>query len=129
MARLQEDSLLATLIPSAQRRVRDYYDIGRYVGQNSSLGWTPSTFVSSRADRAKKKELRPEDYMDEEDLAELRESRKLVDENEEMDFGGTEAELRRRTGTQAEDECVTPPIISRSVLTPLRVPVALWRTH
>ena len=44
--------------------------------------------------------------MDEEDLAELRESRQLVDENEEMDFGGTEAELRRRTGLEAEDECV-----------------------
>ena len=50
--------------------------------------------------------------MDEEDLAELRESRKLVDENEEMDFGGTEAELRRRAGTQAEDEYVTSQIAS-----------------
>ncbi len=63
--------------------------------------------MSSRSERAKKKEVRPEDYMDEEDLAELRESRKLVDENEEMDFGGTETELRRRTGIQIEDECVT----------------------
>ena len=44
--------------------------------------------------------------MDDEDLAELRESRQLVDENEEMDFGGTESELRRRAGASAEDECV-----------------------
>ena len=42
--------------------------------------------------------------MDEEDLAELRESRKLVDENDEMDFGGTEAELRKRAGEAPEDE-------------------------
>ena len=112
MVRSQEGSPPATSILSAQRRVRDYYVTGRDIGQDSSSGWAPSTFVSSRADRAKKKELRPEDYMDEEDLAELRESRKLVDENEEMDFGGTEAELRRRAGTQAEDEYVTSQIAS-----------------
>lgn len=42
--------------------------------------------------------------MDDEDLAEVRESRQLVDENEEMDFGATEAELRRRAGPSTEDE-------------------------
>jgi len=37
--------------------------------------------------------------MDEEDLAEIRESRKLVDTTEETDlFGGTQAELARRGG-------------------------------
>jgi G patch domain-containing protein 1 len=43
-----------------------------------SLGWTPSTFKSSRTDRAAKKAAKPEDFMDEEDLAELRESRQYV---------------------------------------------------
>ena len=44
--------------------------------------------------------------MDEEDLAELRDSRQLVDENDEMDFvrGGTASELRRRTGADGEQE-------------------------
>lgn len=46
--------------------------------------------------------------MDDEDLAEIRESRQLIDENDEMDFGGTEAELRKRNG-EAEDECVNSP--------------------
>lgn len=50
--------------------------------------------------------------MDEEDLAELRESRQLVDENDEMDFvrGGTAAELRKRAGAgegEEEEECVS----------------------
>lgn len=71
-----------------------------------SIGWAPSTFVSSRADRAKKKQTTVEDFMDEEDLAELKEGRQLVDENDEMDLGGTEAELRRRTDVDADDECV-----------------------
>ena len=51
-------------------------------------GWTPSTFVSSRGDRAKKKAVRPEDFMDEEDLAELRDSQKLVDTHEQADLEG-----------------------------------------
>ena len=60
--------------------------------------------MSSRADRAKKQQARPEDFMDEEDLAELRESKKLVDENEEMDFGGTASELKKRNNDLDEQE-------------------------
>lgn len=71
---------------------------------NSYIGWTPSTFVSSRSDRARQQAARPEDFMDEEDLAEIRESRQLVDENEEMDFTGTEGELRKRQGLEQDTE-------------------------
>lgn len=68
------------------------------------VGWAPSTFVSSRSGRAKQKAARPEDFMDEEDLAELRDSKKLVDENEEMEFGGTASELRKRDADHVEEE-------------------------
>ena len=77
-------------------------------------GWTPSTFVSSRSDRAKKKTARPEDFMDEEDLAEMRENQKLVDEHEEMDFGGTAAEKRRQAGEGDDQECVCAQAIDMS---------------
>ncbi|KAI0831977.1 hypothetical protein BC628DRAFT_1311155 [Trametes gibbosa] len=70
------------------------FSAGYFNSVGSKEGWTPSTFVSSRGDRAKKKAARPEDFMDEEDLAELRENQKLVDEHEEMEFGGTAAEKR-----------------------------------
>ena len=45
--------------------------------------------MSSRSARAKpaQKGARPEDFMDEEDLAEMRESQILVDVNDEMDRG------------------------------------------
>ena len=60
-----------------------------YRGELSRLlGWTPSTFVSSRSDRAKQKIARPEDFMDEEDLQELRDSRNLIDNADEMDLTG-----------------------------------------
>ncbi|KAF7770333.1 hypothetical protein Agabi119p4_6307 [Agaricus bisporus var. burnettii] len=73
------------------------FSAGYFNTVGSKEGWTPATFVSSRADRTKAKASRPEDYMDEEDLQELRESRTLVDTVEEMDIsGGTAAELKRR---------------------------------
>jgi hypothetical protein len=32
------------------------------------IGWEPSSYVSSRESRTERKEARPEDFMDEEDL-------------------------------------------------------------
>lgn len=65
-------------------------------------GWSPATFSSSRNDRAKKQAMRPEDFMDEEDIQDLKDSRTIVDTTEEMDFlGGTQAELHGKT---AEDD-------------------------
>jgi len=78
-----------------------------YFVTESSSGWTPSTFVSSRADRAKHKAARPEDFMDEEDLQELKDGQNLVDTTDEMDLvGGTKAELQRRGGMEESEECV-----------------------
>ncbi|OSD05393.1 hypothetical protein PYCCODRAFT_1362247 [Trametes coccinea BRFM310] len=78
------------------------FSAGYFNTVGSKEGWTPSTFVSSRAERAKKKVARPEDFMDEEDLAEIRENRKLVDEHEEMEFG-TAAEKRKQMEADDQD--------------------------
>jgi G patch domain-containing protein 1 len=67
-----------------------------------NVGWTPSTFVSSRGDRAKQKAARPEDFMDEEDLQELKDSRNVVDTTEEMDLTGG----RGMDVEESEKECV-----------------------
>jgi hypothetical protein len=91
-------SLLDTSTLLVRKRVRGL--LWKYMHASEfTPGWAPATFVSSRADRAKAKVSRPEDYMDEEDLQELRESRTLVDTTEEMDFtGGTAADLKRQQG-------------------------------
>jgi hypothetical protein len=71
-----------------------------YALRRRYAGWTPSTFVSSRSDRAKQKVSRPEDYMDEEDLAELRENQimsGIKQQQQQRDvFGGAQAEPRSR---------------------------------
>ena len=72
---------------------------------NSCIGWTPSTFVSSRSDRARQQAARPEDFMDDEDLAELRDNQKLVDTTEQMDLDFWER--RKAAGSGDEKESVS----------------------
>ncbi|KAJ8514295.1 hypothetical protein ONZ45_g8158 [Pleurotus djamor] len=62
------------------------FSAGYFNTVGSKEGWAPSTFVSSRSDRAKSKVARPEDFMDEEDLQELRDSKQMVDTTDEMDL-------------------------------------------
>ncbi|KAJ8092958.1 hypothetical protein PM082_011278 [Marasmius tenuissimus] len=81
------------------------FSAGYFNTVGSKEGWTPSAFVSSRNDRAKNKKTRVEDFMDEDDLREMQEDRKLVDTTEEMDLmGGTQAELIRRGIGDEENE-------------------------
>ena len=56
------------------------FSAGYFNTVGSKDGWTPSTFVSSRTNRKKDAapaQQRPEDFMDDEDLAEADEARKL----------------------------------------------------
>ena len=59
------------------------WSAGYFNSVGSKEGWTPSTFISSRSSRAKDQKNgnqqahRPEDFMDDEDLAEQAESQKL----------------------------------------------------
>ncbi|KAJ3912518.1 hypothetical protein F5877DRAFT_53947 [Lentinula edodes] len=62
------------------------FSAGYFNTVGSKEGWTPQTFVSSRSDRAKKKAAKPEDFMDEEDIQDIRDSRKIVDTTDEMDL-------------------------------------------
>jgi G patch domain-containing protein 1 len=65
-------------------------------------GWTPATFVSSRANRAKDNkehtQQRPEDFMDEEDLAEQAEAQKLTTADAFTGLGSTAVDSRRKNG-------------------------------
>lgn len=87
-----------------------------HTSTKSPQGWVPSTFTSSRSERASKKQTRPEDFMDEEDLAAVQESKKLVDITEETDlFGGTQAELAQRSGSEVEKEYDCCPHGTKSI--------------
>ncbi|MCJ1308090.1 hypothetical protein MMC25_001741 [Agyrium rufum] len=78
------------------------FSAGYFNTVGSKEGWAPSTFVSSRKNRTEdaptttKNQQKPEDFMDEEDLAELEESRKLQTSDSYAALGSTGEEVARR---------------------------------
>ncbi|OKL59947.1 hypothetical protein UA08_04542 [Talaromyces atroroseus] len=75
------------------------FSAGYFNTVGSKEGWTPSTFVSSRQNRAKDaKQQRIEDFMDEEDIREAEESKELQTSENFSGFGSTQAQLAGRRG-------------------------------
>lgn len=66
----------------------------------SKEGWTPSTFVSSRSSRKKDgpgpAQQRPEDFMDEEDIADAEEARRVQTAAEFAGLGSTQQDAMQR---------------------------------
>ncbi|KAL4917649.1 hypothetical protein BDW62DRAFT_183571 [Aspergillus aurantiobrunneus] len=75
------------------------FSAGYFNTVGSKEGWTPATFVSSRQNRAKDtQKQRAEDFMDEEDIREVEESRNLQTNEEFSGFGSTATDATRRAG-------------------------------
>ncbi|KAK4993925.1 hypothetical protein LTR50_000139 [Elasticomyces elasticus] len=76
------------------------FSAGYFNTVGSKEGWTPSTFVSSRANRTKDAQKpiqqRPEDFMDDEDRADAAEAQKLETQNTFAALGSTEQDVGRR---------------------------------
>ncbi|TPX32795.1 hypothetical protein SmJEL517_g04158 [Synchytrium microbalum] len=76
------------------------FSAGYYNSVGSKEGWAPSQFKSSRGEKGGSNPgnatARPEDFMDEEDLQELADSKKIAATDEFDVLGGTERELQRR---------------------------------
>ncbi|KAJ3513108.1 hypothetical protein NMY22_g15139 [Coprinellus aureogranulatus] len=68
------------------------FSAGYFNTVGSKEGWTPSTFVSSRNDRAKAKVAKPEDFMDEEDLQEMKERMLVSGDQPSVSAAGPSAE-------------------------------------
>ncbi|CAN8098107.1 unnamed protein product [Discula destructiva] len=72
------------------------WSAGYYNTVGSAEGWAPSTFVSSRSNRRKDDksaavpQQRPEDFMDEEDLADAEEARRIETSNAFAGLGAAE---------------------------------------
>ncbi|ORY34948.1 hypothetical protein BCR39DRAFT_563551 [Naematelia encephala] len=98
------------------------FSAGYYNSVGSKEGWAPSNFKSSVNNRANKVQ-RPEDFMDEEDLAQMNEDRQL--ENTETfktdTFAGTKEELAGRGGPSTLESLIAPArsSIGQSLLTKL----------
>ncbi|WVF68630.1 hypothetical protein IAT40_003400 [Kwoniella sp. CBS 6097] len=109
-------------VPEWQQEVRDEqgrrrfhgaftggFSAGYYNTVGSKEGWAPSTFKSSRKDRAQKVQ-RAEDFMDEEDLQSMRDDRKLenTDTFRSDTFGGTKEELAGKNLPSSLESLIAP---------------------
>ncbi|KAF8867338.1 DUF1604-domain-containing protein [Acephala macrosclerotiorum] len=76
------------------------FSAGYYNTVGSKEGWTPSTFVSSRSNRKrddpKTAQQRPEDFMDEEDIADAEEGRRIETAQGFAGLGSTQDDAIRR---------------------------------
>lgn len=75
-----------------------------HAATDSLPGWAPSTFVSSRNDRAKAKVAKPEDYMDEEDLQEMKE--RMLVSGEQGNLAGAGPSAAQEGAEGFDNECV-----------------------
>ncbi|KAL8722481.1 MAG: hypothetical protein Q9225_001045 [Loekoesia sp. 1 TL-2023] len=75
------------------------FSAGYFNTVGSKEGWTPSAFVSSRKDKNKDvvptKQQKPEDFMDEEDIADAEEARKLQTADSFAGLGTNPEDLQR----------------------------------
>ncbi|WVQ96167.1 hypothetical protein IAU59_003270 [Kwoniella sp. CBS 9459] len=109
-------------VPEWQQEVRDEqgrrrfhgaftggYSAGYYNTVGSKEGWAPSTFKSSRKDRAQTVQ-RAEDFMDEEDLQSMRDDRKLenTDTFRSDRLGGTKEELAGKNLPSSLESLIAP---------------------
>jgi len=78
------------------------FSAGYYNTVGSKEGWTPSTFVSSRSNRKKDEpkpaQQRPEDFMDDEDIADAAEAQRVETAQGFSGIGSTQEDATRRGG-------------------------------
>ncbi|XP_043959134.1 G patch domain-containing protein 1 isoform X2 [Gambusia affinis] len=114
---LEEDEPLKKPVPLHEQTVKDErgryqrfhgaftggFSAGYFNTVGSKEGWTPSTFVSSRQQKAEKHHARPEDFMDEEDFGEHGIAPKEITTSEEFSSSRRDpaAEKARAVGAQA----------------------------
>ncbi|KAK2626780.1 hypothetical protein QTJ16_003955 [Diplocarpon rosae] len=76
------------------------FSAGYYNTVGSKEGWTPSTFVSSRTNRKKDEpkaaQQRPEDFMDEEDIADAEDEKRVQTAEGFAGLGSTQNDANRR---------------------------------
>ncbi|EKX54373.1 hypothetical protein GUITHDRAFT_99855 [Guillardia theta CCMP2712] len=82
------------------------FSAGYFNTVGSKEGWTPSTFVSSRSNRAKYNQQKKEDFMDASDLAEQGDGKDIQTTEEFAGLGGRSAKLP--TNILVPDELLEP---------------------
>ncbi|XP_024150811.1 G patch domain-containing protein 1 [Oryzias melastigma] len=131
---LEEDEPLRKPVPLHEQTVKDEkgryqrfhgaftggFSAGYFNTVGSKEGWTPSTFVSSRQQKADQHLARPEDFMDEEDFSEHGIAPRQITTSREFSSGHRDevADKARAVGAQAA--LIPGDLLLEELITPAR---------
>ncbi|XP_047436954.1 G patch domain-containing protein 1 isoform X2 [Mugil cephalus] len=136
---LEEDEPLKKPVPLHEQTVKDEkgryqrfhgaftggFSAGYYNTVGSKEGWTPSTFVSSRQQKAEKQHVRPEDYMDEEDFGEHGIAPREITTSQEFTSSRRDQTAEKKKAVNAQTALIPGDTLLEELITPARTSIGV----
>ncbi|KAK2920489.1 G patch domain-containing protein 1 [Channa argus] len=131
---LEEDEPLKKPVPLHEQTVKDEkgrykrfhgaftggFSAGYFNTVGSKEGWTPSTFLSSRQQKAEKPNARPEDFMDEEDFGEHGIAPREITTSQEFSSSRRDEAREKARAVNAQSALITGDTLLEELIAPAR---------
>uniref|UniRef100_A0A672F9Y9 G-patch domain-containing protein n=1 Tax=Salarias fasciatus TaxID=181472 RepID=A0A672F9Y9_SALFA len=136
---LEEDEAPRKPVPLHEQTVKDErgryqrfhgaftggFSAGYFNTVGSKEGWTPSTFVSSRQQKAEKHHARPEDFMDEEDFGEHGIAPSQILRSEEFSSSHRDAAAEKKKAVSSQAALIPGDTLLEELISPARSSVGV----
>ncbi|XP_047219311.1 G patch domain-containing protein 1 [Girardinichthys multiradiatus] len=136
---LEEDEPLKKPIPLHEQTVKDEkgryerfhgaftggFSAGYFNTVGSKEGWTPSTFVSSRQQKADKHHARPEDFMDEEDFSEHGIAPREITTSQEFSSSRRDEAAEKARAVSAQAALIPGDTLLEELIAPARLSIGI----
>ncbi|XP_041805894.1 G patch domain-containing protein 1 isoform X2 [Chelmon rostratus] len=136
---LEEDEPLKKPVPLHEQTVKDEkgryqrfhgaftggFSAGYFNTVGTKEGWTPSTFVSSRQQKADKHHARPEDFMDEEDFGEHGIAPRQITTSQEFSSGRRDEAREKARAVGAQAALIPGDTLLEELISPARLSIGV----
>ncbi|XP_051235637.1 G patch domain-containing protein 1 isoform X1 [Dicentrarchus labrax] len=136
---LEEDEPLKKPVPLHEQTVKDEkgryqrfhgaftggFSAGYFNTVGTKEGWAPSTFVSSRQQKAEKHHVRPEDFMDEEDFGEHGIAPKEITTSQEFSSGRRDEIREKARAVNAQAALIPGDTLLEELIAPARLSIGV----
>ncbi|MED6253441.1 G patch domain-containing protein 1, partial [Ataeniobius toweri] len=101
------------------------FSAGYFNTVGSKEGWTPSTFVSSRQQKADKHHARPEDFMDEEDFSEHGIAPREITTSQEFSSSRRDEAAEKARAVSAQAALIPGDTLLEELIAPARLSIGI----
>ncbi|XP_076592200.1 G patch domain-containing protein 1 isoform X2 [Chaetodon auriga] len=136
---LEEDEPLKKPVPLHEQTVKDEkgryqrfhgaftggFSAGYFNTVGSKEGWAPSTYVSSRQQKADRHHARPEDFMDEEDFGEHGIAPSQITTSQEFSSGRRDEAREKARAVSAQAALIPGDTLLEELITPARLSIGV----